>query len=229
MVQALHKFIEDFRTGPRDRFAGMGVGFHPGKQENKRNPAAGAVFELRTDPVEYAREHEWQLDGDCFQDGGIEAVLGRRGYEIFPAGEGADGVDGTESVFKEGAGNAQVKIVEGSLGGVLSWTEPVIVGEAFHETGGGELLDGLAESPGEFLLLVCGKGANPFGEGLGLDKADGNRVVAAMVAALLARDWLARSSQFGGCIVDEGIIEALQQGKNLHEIGRTGRDLHGGG
>jgi hypothetical protein len=90
--------------------------------------------------------------------------------------------------------------------------------QVFRETGSGKLEDGFAESPGELLLLVFWKGANPFRESFGLNEADGDGLVAAMVAALLARDWLARSSQFRGCIVYEGIIEAPQQGKDLDEV-----------
>jgi hypothetical protein len=136
-------------------------------------------------------------------------VLGCGDYEVFPAGEGTDGIDGTGSVFKEGTGNALVEVVEGSLGGILSWTEPILMSHAFHETGGGELAEGLAESPSKFLLLVCRKGANPFREGFSLNEADGNNMVAAMVAALLAGDWLASGSQFRRNIVDEGVIEGL--------------------
>ena len=101
--------------------------------------------------------------------------------------------------------------------------------QVFRETGSGKLEDGFAESPGELLLLVFWKGANPFRESFGLNEADGDRLGAAMATALLARDWLTRSSQFRGYIVDEGIIEALQKGKDLYEVGGTGRDLHGGG
>jgi hypothetical protein len=83
------------------------------------------------------------------------------------------------------------------------------MGHAFRETGSGEIEEGLAESPGKFLLLVCGKGANPFGEGFGLNETDGNRLVTAVRAALLAGDGLAGSCQIRGNIVDEGVVEAL--------------------
>jgi hypothetical protein len=74
--------------------------------------------------------------------------------------------------------------------------------KALGKTGGRELLGGLAESPGKFPLLFFGEGANPFGEGFCLNEADGNCLVAAMGAALLAGDWLSGSSQIRGNIFD---------------------------
>ena len=101
--------------------------------------------------------------------------------------------------------------------------------QVFREAGSRKPEDGFAESPGEFQLLVFWKGANPFRERFGLDKSDGNRLVAAMIAALLAGDWLARCSQFRSRIVDEGVMETLQQGKDLDEVGGTGWNLNGSG
>jgi hypothetical protein len=112
LVQALHNFIENFWTGAGDGFTGMGAGFDPRKEEDERYPAARIVFEFRTDSVEDPREAEREVDGDGLQRGRIEAVLGRRCNEILAADERADWVNGAGLVYKEGAGDSLVEVVE---------------------------------------------------------------------------------------------------------------------
>ena len=64
LAEALYKFVEDLGAGAGDCVSGMGAGFHPGKEENERNPAAGVVLELCSDSVEDAREVERDVDWD---------------------------------------------------------------------------------------------------------------------------------------------------------------------
>ncbi len=63
LVDAAYEFIEDFGAGTGDGFAGVGAGFHPCEEENKRDPAVRIVFDCRADSVESEREAMRHIDG----------------------------------------------------------------------------------------------------------------------------------------------------------------------
>ena len=95
---APYDFVEDGWAGAGDAVSGMGVGFHPGEEEDERNPAADVVFELGADLVESGEELDRETNGGDFQHAGIGAVRGGRGDQVFAADERADGVDGAGPV-----------------------------------------------------------------------------------------------------------------------------------
>ena len=229
MVQGLNKLEENLRAGTSDCFAGVGAGFHPGKEEQERDPAARILFEHRADDIEAAREMERQADGEGLQGGGIDAVFGRRGDEVFAADERAHGVNGAGFIFEEGTGDALVEVVEGKLVGGLGVSKPVFIDHAVDESGGGEFEESLMEALGELLLAGLGEGLNPGGEGLGLESVDGNQLAAAMGTAKLAGDDLAGLGQLRGDARNQGVIKRLQDGQELGEVGQAGRDDSAGG
>ena len=152
LAEALYKFVEDLGAGAGDCVSGMGAGFHPGKEEKKRYPAARVVFELGADAIEDAGKIERQVNGGSLEGGWVEAVLGRRGDEVFAADEWADGMNGAGLILEEGTGDALVKVFEGQLAGGIGFGEPVFVDHAVDEAGGGEFEERLMEALGEFLL-----------------------------------------------------------------------------
>ena len=112
-AHALEEIIEDLRAGCGACLVEMRAGFHPIEKEDEWNPAARCLISLGGTFLQQGEKPPWQLNTLYLSGTGIEAMLRCGGYEVFPAGEGADGVDGTGSVFKEGTGNAQVKVVKG--------------------------------------------------------------------------------------------------------------------
>ena len=112
-AHALEEAKENLRAGCGACLVEMRPCFHPVEEEDEWNPAARCFIALGGNLLQHREKTPWQWNTLDLEGAGIEAVLGRRGYEVFSAGEGADGVDGTASVFKEGTGNALVKVVEG--------------------------------------------------------------------------------------------------------------------
>jgi len=134
---------------------GVGVGFHPGEEEDERNPTAGVVFELGTDLVEGGKELDREMDGGDFEGTWIKTVRGWRADQVFAADERADGVDRAGLIDQEGAGYALVEIVEAHALVELGFIAPVFLthlDEAIDEAGCGEFEQGLVEAFGEFLL-----------------------------------------------------------------------------
>lgn len=171
-----------------DGVSGVGACFHPGKEEDQRDPAAPIMFDFGADAMEGAGKLERQVHCIGLKVRRIEAVLRRRGDEIFAADERANGVNGAGLVHEKRTGDALVKVIERQLASGFGAGEPVFFDDAVDETGGGELEESLVEALGEFLLLGFGEGSNPGGEGLGLEDAEGDQLAATGAAASLAGD-----------------------------------------
>ena len=96
-----------------DSFARVSVTLHPGKQEDKRNPATAVVFKFSADAIEDTGKVEWQVDWNDRLVGGIVAMLRSGADEVFPADERAHGVNGAGLILKKRTGDALVKLVDG--------------------------------------------------------------------------------------------------------------------
>ena len=170
-----------------------------------------------------------EVDGLGLEAGGVGAVGGVGGDEVFAADEGADGVDGAGFVFEEGAGDALVEVVEGELAGAIGVGEPVAVDNAVNEAGGSELAEGLVKAGGEGLLAVFGEGGDPVGEGFRLEDAEGDHLAAACAAAGAAGDGAALGLDVGDDFGEEGVFKGVEDGEELGEVGGAGGDFGGHG
>src|ERR1039458_7002240 len=215
--------MEHFGTGAGDSVAGVGIAFHPGKEKKKWNPAADTLFELRSDDIDDAGEVERQADGDGLQGSRIGTVLRRGAYQVFAADERADGVNGAGLILEEGAGDALVEVLDGQLARGRGFGKPIFVDHAIYESGGGQLEERLMEAAGEFLLAGFREGANPGGEGLGLEDADRHHLAAAGSAAGLAGDAMAGFGQLRADAGDERVVKRLDDRQYLREVGLAGR------
>ena len=191
---APYDFVEDGWAGAGDAVSGMGVGFHPGEEEDERNPAADVVFELGADLVESGEELDRETNGGDFQHAGIGAVRGGRGDQVFAADERADGVDGAGLIDQERAGDALVEIVNAHLLVDFCVVAPVFlahIDQAIEDAAGGKSEQRLVKAIGELLLGGFRLGVNPVSECFRLKDADGDELPAACAAAGFAGDGVA--------------------------------------
>jgi len=221
----LDEEVEDLGADVGDGFAGVCAGLAPGEEEEEGDPAALGAFHERADTAEGAGHVKGEVDGLGLEAGWVGAVGGVRSDEVFAADEGADGVDGAGFVFKEGAGDALVEVIEGELAGAVGVAEPVAVDHAVDEAGGSELAEALIEAVGEGLLAILGEGGDPVGERFSLKDAEGDHLAATGTAAGAAGDGAAVGLDVGDDFGEEGVFKGVEDGEELGEIGGAGGDL----